>query len=428
MKGSAHMVQWNILLIVFLTAFAASSLYRWFLTYMNVSNLRLHGHDVPEVFKGEIDEATLSRMSDYTADSSRFGSVAHFFDDVVTLIILLSGFLPWLVVLILSWKLNFILSGLTFFGILALISTVLDIPFGLYSTFVIEKKYGFSTITIKLWITDFIKSLLISMILMGILLGAMLALMSYAEHSWWFWVWVVFSAFQLLMVWLYPVLIAPLFNKFEPVQNEELKDAIVALMAKVGLKTEGIFQIDAGKRSKHTNAYFTGLGKTKRIVLYDTLLNSHTSDEILSVLAHEAGHWKKKHIMKQLVFTEALSLAVFYLIYRLSDWELLYKTFGFPEQIPYVGLLLVAALFGPVTFFLTPIGAMFGRKFEREADDYCFNLVGTAKPMAEALKRLAKDNLANLHPHPLYSWFYYSHPPLAERIARLQQMEDKKAS
>lgn len=422
------MIQWNILLIIFLVLYAAGALFRWFLTYLNVRHLRVHGREVPEVFRGEIDEATLARMSDYTADSSRFGSLEHMFDDTVTLVILLSGFLPLLVGLILSWKLHFILSGLIFFGILALISTVLDIPFSLYSTFVIEKKYGFSTITVKLWITDLIKSLLISAILMGILLGAMLALINYAEYSWWFWVWLVFSGFQMLMVWLYPVLIAPLFNKYEPVQDEALKEAIIALMTKVGLKTEGVFQVDAGKRSKHTNAYFTGLGKTKRIVLYDTLLTSHSSDEILSVLAHEAGHWKKKHIMKQLVFTEAASLGVFYLIYRLMDWPLLYHTFGFEEMLPYVGLLLIAALFGTVTFFLSPVGATVMRKFEREADDYCLNLVGTAKPMANALKRLAKDNLANLYPHPFYAWFYYSHPPLAERIARLQQEEYKKAS
>jgi STE24 endopeptidase len=230
------------------------------------------------------------------------------------------------------------------------------------------------------------------------------------------------------MIWLYPVLIAPLFNKFEPVRDEALKEDIISLMAKVGLKAKGVFQVDAGKRSKHTNAYFTGLGKTKRIVLFDTLLNSHSADEILSVLAHEAGHWKKKHIMKQLVFTEAISLAAFYLVYRLIDWPLLYQTFGFSERLPYAGLLLVAALLGPVTFFLTPVGAAVMRIFEREADDYCLNLIGTVKPMVSALKRLAKDNLANLHPHPLYAWFYYSHPPLAERIARLQQEEGKKAS
>ena len=420
------MVQWNILLIAFLVAFVVSSVFRLLLTYINVSYLRRHGHDVPEVFQGEIDEATLARMTEYTADSSRFGAVAHFFDDAVTLLVLLSGFLPLLVGIVLSWNLHFILSGLIFFGALALLSGILDIPFSLYSTFVIEKRYGFSTITVRLWITDLSKSLLISAMLSGMLLGAMLALVYYAERTWWLWVWLVFSAFQMLVVWLYPVLIAPLFNKFEPIENEALKEAIIALLAKVGLKTGGVFQVDAGKRSKHTNAYFTGFGKTKRIVLYDTLLKSHASEEILSVLAHEAGHWKKRHIIKQLILTETFSLVFLYLVYRLIDWSLLYQTFGFAEKIPYVGLLLIAALFGPAVFFLTPIGAMLTRRFEREADDFCYNLVGTTVPMINALKRLAKDNLANLHPHPFYAWFYYSHPPLTERIARLLRMTDSK--
>ena len=422
------MVQWNILLIAFLVAFVVSSVFRLLLTYINVSYLRRHGHDVPEVFQGEIDEATLARMTEYTADSSRFGAVAHFFDDAVTLLVLLSGFLPLLVGIVLSWNLHFILSGLIFFGALALLSGILDIPFSLYSTFVIEKRYGFSTITARLWITDLVKGFLISAVLLEILLGAILALVYYADHTWWLWAWLVFSAFQMLIVWLYPVLIAPLFNKFEPIENEALKEAIIALMAKVGLKTGGVFQIDAGKRSKHTNAYFTGFGKTKRIVLYDTLLKSHASEEILSVLAHEAGHWKKRHIMKQLVFTETVSLVFLYLVYRLIDWSLLYQTFGFAEKLPYVGLLLIAALFGPAAFFLTPIGAMLTRRFEREADDFCYNLVGTTTPMINALKRLAKDNLANLHPHPFYAWFYYSHPPLTERIARLLRMRDSNKS
>ena len=418
------MVQWNILLIAFLAAFAASSAFRSLIAYMNVRHPRRHGHDVPEVFEGEIDEATLARMTAYTAESALFGSVAHFFDDAVTLLVLLSGFLPLLVGIILSWHLHFVLSGLVFFGILALLSGILDIPFSLYSTFVIEKRYGFSTMTVRLWITDLIKGVLISTILSGILFVAMLALIYYAEHTWWLWAWLFFSAFQMLILWLYPVLIAPLFNKFAPIEDEALKEAIIALMTKVGLKTGGVFQIDAGKRSKHTNAYFTGLGKTKRIVLYDTLLKSHASEEILSVLAHEAGHWKKRHIMKQLILAETVSLAFLYLVYRLVDWPLLYQTFGFAEKLPYVGLLLIAALFGPVAFFLTPLGAMLTRRFEREADDFCYTLVGTTIPMINALKRLAKDNLANLHPHPFYAWFYYSHPPLTERIARLLQMKD----
>ncbi|HET6459484.1 MAG TPA: M48 family metallopeptidase [Syntrophales bacterium] len=420
------MVQWNILLISFLAVFATSSVFRFFLTYINVRHLRRNGHDVPVVFQGEIDEATLACMTEYAADSARFGSLEHFFDDVVTLLVLLSGFLPLLAGIVLSWNLHFILSGLIFFGALALLSGILDIPFSLYSTFVIEKRYGFSTITARLWITDLIKGFLISAMLLGILLGAVLALVYYAEHTWWLWVWFVFSAFQMLILWLYPILIAPFFNKFEPIENEALKDAIIALMAKVGLKAGGVLQVDAGKRSKHTNAYFTGFGKTKRIVLYDTLLNSHSSEEILSVLAHEAGHWKKRHTLKQLVFMEIVSLALFYLVYRLIDWSLLYQTFGFAQKIPYVGLLLIAALLGPVVFFLTPTGAMLTRRFEREADDFCYDLVGDTRPMVNALKRIAKDNLANLHPHPFYAWFYYSHPPLTERISRLLQMKDSK--
>jgi STE24 endopeptidase len=418
------MVQYNTLLIAFLIIYVAGALFRLFLTKINVKHLHRHGQKVPPVFAGEIDEGTLSRMTNYTTESARFGSVESIFDETITLVILLSGMLPWLLNLILALKLHFVLSGLIFFGILALIGGLLDIPFDLYGHFVIEKKYGFSTMTIKLWITDLIKSLLISAILMGILLGAFLALLHYAPNSWWFWIWIVFASFQLLMLWLYPIVIAPLFNKYEPVKNEGLKEAIIAMMVKVGLKTQGVYQVDAGKRSKHTNAYFTGLGKTKRIVLYDTLLASHTDEEILSVLAHEIGHWKKKHILKQLIFVELGSLLVFYLFYRLVDWPLLYQTFGFEQAVSYVGLLLLAAIFSPLAFFFTPIGAMITRKFEREADEFAHHLTGTSAPMCNALKRLAKDNLANLFPHPFYAWFYYSHPPLIERVSRLMALEN----
>jgi STE24 endopeptidase len=420
------MIQWNILLIGFIFAFSACSLARFLLTQINVRHLRRFGHEAPPVFQGELDASTLSRMSSYTAESSRFASIEHLFDDAVTMIVLLSGILPWIVGTILSWNLHFITSGLIFFFALSLAGGILDLPFSFYDTFVIEKKFGFSTITLRLWLTDLIKSLLISAMLMGILLGALLSLIWFAEKTWWLWAWLLFGAFQMTMLWLYPVLIAPLFNKFEPVRDEALKEAVIHLMAKAGLKTEGVYQVDAGKRSRHTNAYFTGLGKTKRIVLYDTLLASHAPDEILSVLAHEIGHWKKKHILKQLILIETASLIILYLIYRLADWPLLHHTFGFREPVPYVGLLLLAAVMGPIAFFLTPIGSAITRRYEREADEFGFNLVGTSLPLVHALKRLAKDNLANLHPHPLYAWFYYSHPPLTQRIARLLQMEQGK--
>jgi len=200
-------------------------------------------------------------------------------------------------------------------------------------------------------------------------------------------------------MWLYPVLIAPLFNKFEPITNKELEDKITTLMEKSGLAVKGVFQMDAGKRSKHTNAYFTGIGRTKRIVLFDTLLASHGDEELLSVLAHEAGHWMKKHIIKQLVLLEILSLIGLFIVAKLLNWQLLYRTFGFSEQINYVGLFLVPVILGPLGYFLRPVGSALSRKI-----------------------KLSADNLANLVPHPLFSWFNYSHPPPVERIERLENM------
>jgi STE24 endopeptidase len=417
------MVQFNFLLLFFLVFFLTSSMFRWYLTRLNISHLRKFGHTVPDVFEGEIDGETLTRITDYTIDTSHFRSFASFTDDLVLLFILLSGFLPWYVNTILSHKLHFIVSGLIFFAVPAFIGFLVEIPFSLYSTFVIEKRYGFSTITLKLWITDLFKSLAISVILGGILLGSFLALIHYAETTWWFWGWLLFALFQFLILWLYPIFIAPLFNKYEPIQDQELKERILSIVEKVGLKIKGVYQLDAGIRSKHTNAFFTGIGKTKRIVLYDTLLTSHSGDEIVSVLAHEIGHWKKRHILKQLLLIETFSFLLFYCAYRLIDWSFMYQTFGFDQNIQYVGLFLLSALFKPISFFFTPLMSKISRKFEEEADYYASWLIGSAKSLGNALKRLAKDNLANLHPHPFYAWFYYSHPPLIDRITRLRKMD-----
>jgi STE24 endopeptidase len=420
------MIQWNGLMVFFLSVFISSVLVHGVLKWLNIRHLRLHGHEIPDVFRGEIDGKTLTKISLYTLDSHRFGTIESLLDDALTLAVLLGGLLPWLIGRLPAWEEHFLLTGLLFFGILGLASGLIGLPFDLYRTFVIEKRHGFSTITLRLWMVDLLKGIAVSTILMGLLLSAFLMLLHFASHSWWFWTWLVFASFQLLMIWLYPIVIAPLFNRYEPVRDEGLKEAIIALMAKVGLKTEGVYQVDAGKRSRHTNAYFTGLGKTKRIVLFDTLIASHTTEEITAVLAHEIGHWKRRHILKQLLFMEAASLIVLWFASHLIAWPFLYETFGFHRPIPFVGLLLFAALFGPLTIFITPFVSATQRRFEREADAFVFSLTGATTPLMGALKRLARDNLANLHPHPLYAWFYYSHPPLTERIARLQELECKK--
>jgi STE24 endopeptidase len=317
------------------------------------------------------------------------------------------------------WQYGQIVSGLIFFAALSVFANLLRIPFSLYEAFVIEARYGFNVMTFKVWVSDLFKSIVIGAIMGGLLLGLLLVLVIYGGSVWWIWAWMLVGAFELLMLWLFPVVILPLFNKFDPIENIRLEDRIRALMEKVGLRAKGIFKMDASKRSKHTNAFFVGLGRTKRIVLFDTLLASHTEEEILSVLAHEAGHWKKKHVLRMLVPLEILSLVSFYAVARLLDWPLIYETFGFQKSNVYVGLFLIGTFISLLGFFAEPLESAISRKFEREADDFALELVGTGEAMTSALKRLASDNLANLSPHPLYAWFYYSHPPLLERIARL---------
>jgi len=416
----------KVLIILFLVLFIGRIVCRYFLQQLNIRDLKIYGKVIPPVFRDEIDEATLAKMVDYTYDNSRLTAKENLTSDVIELAILFL-LLPILVGWIVGLNLHIIWQALIFFGLLALIGGIVGLPFELYDTFVLEKKYGFSTITWHLWITDLIKSLILSAIIMTIMISSFMAFIYYLPASWWFWAWVFFTLFEIILLWLYPVLIAPLFNKFEPIKDEALREKINALMDKAALKTKGIYQVDEGKRSKHTNAYFTGIGKTKRIVLYDTLLSSHTPDEIIAVLAHEIGHWKKKHILKQLSFMIITSLVLLYFIYLIVNWSFLYSAFGLKVTPVYAGLFLVSLYLSSAGYFLSPLGAAVMRRYEREADKTAWELTGTSEPMISALKRLAKDNLTNLHPHPLYVWFYYSHPPLIERIEYLQAMDNKKA-
>jgi len=415
------MIQLNFLLFTFLAVFLLRSGVQLFLNRLNISYLRRHRNTVPEVFQNIVDQEKLRKISSYTVDSDRFHLIATLVNQGFFLVILLSGFLPWLVKIVSPWGFEPIASGLIFFAVLSILANLLRIPFDLYDTFVIEDRYGFNTMTFKIWISDLFKSIAIFTILGGLLLYLLLALVVYGGKTWWLWAWVGVGAFELMMLWLFPRVIAPLFNKFEPIENKTLGDHINALMEKVGLRAKGVFRMDAGKRSRHTNAYFTGIGRSKRIVLFDTLLASHAEEEVLAILAHEMGHWKKRHLLKQIILLELLSLAIFYAVAKFLDWPLLYQTFGFKDSIPYVGLFLIGAILSPISYFAQPLESAISRKFEREADDFAVDLMETIGLMQNALKRLATDNLANLIPHPLYAWFYYFHPPLVERIERLSQ-------
>jgi len=414
------MIHFNLLLQIFLAVFLLRSGAQIYLSWLNISYLRQHGTTVPEIFQDIIDPEKLKKISAYTVDSENFSMVATLANQGLFLVILLSGFLPWLVKTISLWKYGQIVSGLIFFAVLSTFANLLRIPFSLYEAFVIEERYGFNVMSFKVWVSDLFKSIVIGAIMGGLLLGLLLIFVIYGGDIWWIWAWMLVGGFELLLLWLYPVIILPLFNKFDPIENIGLENRIRTLMEKVGLRAKGIFKMDASKRSKHTNAFFVGLGRTKRIVLFDTLLASHTEEEILSVLAHEAGHWKKKHILRMLIPLEILSLVSFYAVAKLLNWSLIYQTFGFQGSPVYVGLFLIGTFISLIGFFAEPLESAISRRFEREADDFALELIGTAKHMTTALKRLASDNLANLSPHPLYAWFYYSHPPLVERIARLK--------
>jgi STE24 endopeptidase len=413
------MIQFNFLLLTFLAFFLLRSGTQFCLNRLNISHLSQHRTTVPEAFKDTVDLERLKKISAYTGDSSNLHLIVNFIYQGFLLVLLLTGFLPWLVKVIHLQGYGLIISGLIFFAVLSILENLIHIPFNLYEIFVIEDRYGFNTMTLKVWISDLFKGLALLAILGGFLLWLLLTLIIHGRENWWLWAWLLVGGFELLMLWLYPVAIAPLFNKFEPIENKALVDRIQTLMEKVGFRVRGVFKMDAGKRSKHTNAYFTGIGRTKRTVLFDTLLASHNEEEVLAVLAHEIGHWKKRHVFKQIIILEIVSLAVFYIVAKFLDWRLLYQTFGFQEPFVYVGLFLIGAILSPLGFFLQPLESVLSRKFEREADDFSLKLMGTVEPIRGALKRLAAENLANLTPHPLYAWFYYSHPPLVERIERL---------
>ncbi len=415
------MISINSFLLAYIAIYLFTLALNWTSGRINLKYLEKYGQKVPDAFEDLIDEKELQKINRYTIDNIRFKLVQTVFAKFFFLFIILSGILPWLVESLAQT--HFLLAGLIFFAFLGLISSAIDLPFDYYHSFVIEDRYGFNTKTLKIWISDLVKAVLVMTVLGTLLLSALLLMVKYTGQTWWLWAWAFLLGFQILMTILYPTVIAPLFNKFTPLEDTELESGIEKLAAGQSLDIKGIFQMDATRRTRHTNAYFTGLGKAKQIVLFDSLLEAHGPDEILAVLAHEIGHLKKNHIKKQLVLISLVSFFLFFLASKLLTYELMYKSFGFSIMPHYAGFFLVGVLWEPVGFFLSPVGMAISRKFERQADFYSFKILNTAKPLTKALKKMAKDNFANLQPHPLYVWFNYSHPPLLERIKYLEAFD-----
>jgi STE24 endopeptidase len=405
---------------IVLGAYVLVVLFKQGLRFLNLAHLEKRGGVVPPEFEGHIDAGLLEKTRDYTIEKSRFGFVESLFDSIVILLFIYGGILDRYNDWVLSLDLPFIAAGLIFFLLLSAASTILSVPFSLYGTFGIENRYGFNTTTPGLWTADFFKSLAISAVLTGLIGSASLGLVQASPGLWWLWVWLFMLAFGIFFMYVSPYVIEPLFNKYGPVEDEALEARIRALMDRVGIRISRIQVVDASKRSRHSNAYFTGIGRVKRIVLFDTLLRTMSHDEVIAVLAHEAGHWKRKHVLKRIVAVETLSLAGILAAWKILADPFLTGVFHIDGGGFFAGLVLLGFAGGIVLFPLTPLASFLSRRHEREADAFACTLIESPEDLAGALIKLSKDNLANLHPHPFFAAFYYSHPPILERIRSLK--------
>jgi STE24 endopeptidase len=393
-----------------------------FLDYLNLSHLKKRGTVIPKEFEGEIDQELLNKTRDYTIDRIQFGFVTTFFHAALVLVFLFGGILDVYNSWIISRNFSFITSGVLFFLILIYAETVLTLPFNLYSTFKIEKQFGFSNMTPGLWIADLIKSMIVTTILSALLTSVGLYLVQLSPNFWWLWVWFFFLIFSVFIMYISPFVIEPLFNKFTPINDESLVQGIQKMVEKVGIKVGRVFKMDASKRTKHTNAYFTGIGKVKRIVIFDTLIDKMEQNEIISVLAHEVGHWKKKHILKRIVVTEIIALIALYIAFRLLETDSLLTLFNISENTFYAKIVILGFLGSIASYPFFPLFNFISRRHENEADRFAYDLIGNNQGLLRALVKLSKDNLSNLHPHPAYVLFHYSHPPVLQRIRNLKEM------
>jgi STE24 endopeptidase len=409
--------------LLYLVFFSLELVWETFLTFLNMRHIRKNQDHAPVEFATFIDDETYTRSCAYNLERSRFSALSGIFSSLVVVTLIFSGALGSLETLFARPGLHPYLAGIFYIFAVSLALGVFSLPFSLYLQFGIETRYGFNKMTPGLFIRDMAKGLLVSALLFTPLLWALFWFMDSAGSLWWLIAFAFTAAFQIFISLLYPLLIAPLFNKFSPLEAGSLRDKITALAEKLAFNIQGVFVMDGSRRSGHSNAYFTGLGRFKRVVLFDTLIKSLSEEEILAVLAHEIGHEKKKHLYRMLAASLVMLFAAFFIVNLLYRWQPLFAAFGF-SAVSYAGIFVILSFCsGPFTFFLTPLFTSVSRRHEYAADRYAA-AAGYGEALASALLRLGKDNLANLTPHPLYSFWRYSHPTLAERIAAIKKAEN----
>lgn len=389
----------------------------------DILNLKMLRSEVPEEFHGTYDAKRYRKSQEYLRVNTQFGWWVASFNLLIVLVFWFSGGFAWLDVWIRGFGFSAIVNGMLYIGILLMLHTGLSQPFSIYATFVIEERFGFNKTTGRTYLLDLIKGMLLSILLGGPLLAGILAFFEFSGSYAWVYCWIVSVVFMLIMYFITPTWIMPLFNKFDPLEEGELKSAILSYAADIQFPLKNVSVMDGSKRSAKSNAFFTGFGKNKRIVLFDTLIAQHTVPEIVAVLAHEMGHFKKKHILQSLLIGIIQTGFMFYLLSFFISHKGLFDTFYMDSISVYAGLIFFGMLFAPVDFFVGLLIKMRTRSNEYEADRYAVDTTIDPDAMIEVLKKLSVHNLSNLLPHPLHVFLGDSHPPVLKRIKAIKKIE-----
>ena len=386
-------------------------------------NLKALRDELPTEFSDVFDQEKYRKSQEYTRVKTRFGLIYATFSLIVTLVFWFSGGFNWLDLLVRQWGFSEIFTGLFYIGILLIANTVLNLPFSIYSTFVIEARFGFNKTTPKTFVLDMLKGLLLGVVIGGALLGGILAFFQFAGANAWLYCWIAVTLFTIFMQFIAPTWIMPLFNKFTPLEDGELRREIMNYAQKVHFPLDNLFVMDGSKRSAKSNAFFTGFGKHKRIALFDTLIEKHSVAELVAILAHEIGHYKKKHILQGMIISILHTGVMFFLLSIFLNHSGLFDAFYMENMSIYAGFIFFGMLFSPISEILGIFMQMFSRKNEFEADQFAAETTQNSSNMISALKKLSANNLSNLTPHPFYVFLNYSHPPVLERIRALRNLQ-----
>ena len=407
----------NYIAIIIIVTIVVNLVLNVIADYLNLKSL----HDeLPEVLQGVYDEDRYRKSQQYLKVNTRFGWITSTFNVTLVFVFWFGRGFPLLDGWVRSFDYGPIISGLIYMAVLMLLKSILSLPFRIYHTFVIEERFGFNQTTWSTFLLDLIKGFFIALLLGTPLLAGILAFFEYTGDSAWWYCWIAITVYMLGVQFIAPTWIMPLFNKFNPLDTGELKSDILSYARSIKFPVENVYVMDGSRRSSKSNAFFTGFGKHRRIVLFDTLIKRHTNKELVAVLAHEMGHYKKKHILQGLVLGILQMGIMLYLLSFFISYNGLFDAFFMQQNSVYAGLIFFAMLYSPLDFFIGLLTQMLSRKNEITADQFAAETTHDPNSLANALKRLSVDNLSNLLPHPFYVFLNYSHPPILQRIERLE--------